>query len=130
MTQLYRSSRPKSRLMVVSAVGMAALEPRLTVTDFEALGKSVLDEQIEDPVDARPSGGTPEQAQLVLNLDGAERAGLGRQQLDDALAGAAALQSRLREHGVHVLTPLRCCHRPSRLAPGSDITVMRLNLTL
>ena len=77
---------------MVLAARVAALEPRLPVADRDALDEPVLDEQLEHPVDARAPGRRPGGAELVLDLDRAQRARLARQQVDHPLARAAALE--------------------------------------
>src|SRR3954447_3801761 len=79
-------------VVMVGAVRMDRLEPGLSIADRDPLDPSVLHPQPEHAVDARPSGRAARDLQLLLDLDGGQRALLRCEQLDHALAGAAALE--------------------------------------
>lgn len=114
------------QMMVVGAVRMAALEPGLPITHGEALDEAVLDEQLQDAIDACAAGRATARAQRVLDLDRAERARLRREQLDHPVARSAVLQPRAREHAVNVVAPVRRRH-PDKTSVSNRPTGMRLN---
>ena len=78
-------------VVMVCAARVRPLESGLAVADRNPLNQPVLDQQVSDSVDAGPPGRPTMGAQLVLDLDRAKRARLGGEQVDDPLAGAAAL---------------------------------------
>jgi hypothetical protein len=91
-------------MVVVSAVGMAALEPGLTVADFEALRKSMLDEQIEDPVDACPPGWAPKRAQ------------------------SSSISTALSAQGLDASSSMTRSRAPPRFSPACESTVWTCSL--
>ena len=108
-------------VMVVMAAGLGALESGLAVADLDALDEAVLDEQLEDAVDAGAAGGLALVAERVLDLDRAQSARLGRQQCDHALTGAPSAKTRACERLMDELGPGRLgaheakvTHRTSR----------------
>jgi hypothetical protein len=78
-------------VMVVLATGVDRLEPGLALVDSHPLDETVLDQQIEDAVDAGASYGRPLGPKRVLNFDRAERTRLAGKQLDDPLSRPTAL---------------------------------------
>ena len=93
------------QVMVVLTARLRALEPRLPVPHLHSLHQTVLDQQVEHPVDAGATDRLRLGPQRVFYLHRAERAGFLRKQLDHSLARAPALESRARELGVNVLAP-------------------------
>jgi hypothetical protein len=78
-------------VMVVLATGVDRLEPGLALVDSHPLDETVLDQQIEDAVDAGAGYGRPLGPKRVLNFDCAERTRLAGKQLDDPLSRPTAL---------------------------------------
>ena len=65
-------------------------------------------QELEDPVDARPADGSlapPATPQRILDLERAERAVLPGEQLDQSVAGSAAVMARALEDGTGVIGP-------------------------
>ncbi len=97
-------------MVMMVAPGLAALKPGLAVADRDPLDEAVFGEQLEDPVDAGSPGRPSARPQLVLDLYGAQRTWLPREQLDHPLPGSPPFQPRFREHGVNVLAPVARRH--------------------
>ncbi len=93
------------QVMMVLALGLRALKARQPLPDHDPLDQSVLDEQLERPVDARTAGGRALDPQGVLDLDRAERARLVGQQVDDPLARATVPEAGPAQNFIHVLGP-------------------------
>src|SRR5437764_15483757 len=90
--------------MVVMLAG--ALESGLTVTDLDPLDETMLREQLQRPVDARPCRRATAGLQRVLDLNCAERTRLSGEQPDHSLARAPALEPGAGQCRVHVLCPV------------------------
>ena len=87
------------------AVGGHPLEHGLPGVDGHPLDQAVPGEKLEHPVDARSAGRHALFTQRVLDLYGAQGAGLAGQQLDHPLACATTLEPSPGKHLVHVLSP-------------------------
>jgi hypothetical protein len=101
-------------VVVMMAIGKHPLEPRLPVTDRNPFDEAMLDEQVKHAINARAArgaGGAALRPQRILDLDGAERARLRREQLNHPVARPAALQTGLREDRVNMLVPTIRRHR-------------------
>lgn len=96
------------QVVMVLPARVDRLEAGLTLADRHALDQSVLDEQLQHAIDARAAYRRALGAQLVLDLHGAEGAGLARQQFDDPLPCPTALMPGAGENRVHVLGPCGC----------------------
>jgi hypothetical protein len=94
-----------NQVVVMLPAGEGPLESSQPLTNRDPLVESVLDQELEHPVHARAPDPLASGAQRVLDLDCAQRARLGRKQLDDPLARAAASEPRAREYLVGVLRP-------------------------
>ena len=103
-------------VVVVLPTREHALEARLVLVDRDALDEPVLDQQIENPVDAGPPGPAALGAKRVLDLDRAERTILAREQIDDPLARAAPAQAGVPEDGVYMVAPGQCESRQPLIA--------------
>ncbi len=84
------SALAADQMVVVLPAGDDPLKARQSRPHGHALDKSVLDEQIEHAIDARPADSPPIGAEGVLDLDGAQGTGLLGQQPDDPLPRTAA----------------------------------------
>lgn len=94
-------------MMVVMTVREDPLEPSLPVADRDPLNEAVLDEQVKHAVDAGSAGGpTIGGPERILDLDDAQRTRLSGEEIDDAIAGAAALETRAGEDVVNVNVPI------------------------
>jgi hypothetical protein len=100
-------------MMVMLAAGDDLLESGLPVAHLDPLDQPVLNQQLERPVDRGPSGGAARRTQCILDLDRAERARLGGEQLDHAVTRAAVLQTGTAQDGLYVIAPLHHCHKRS-----------------
>ncbi len=98
-------------VVVVVSVRQHALEPRLPVPDRDPLDESMLDQQVEHSVDARPPWRSPLRTQRVLDLDDAQRTPLRREQRDHPVTRPAAPPTGRREDRVNVLAPTVRRHR-------------------
>jgi hypothetical protein len=92
-------------MVVVSAARVGGLEPSLALPDVDPLDQPVLDEQLQDAVNRRPAHRRSLGAELVLDLDGAQRARLAVEQVDHALTRTAAVEAGPREDGVDMFGP-------------------------
>ena len=76
------------RVMVVVAAGVGGLEAR-GAGDVDAVHEPELRERVQRPVDARQADAAAGVAQAVVDLLGAQAAGLAPEQLEHLAAGAA-----------------------------------------
>jgi zinc/manganese transport system substrate-binding protein len=95
------------QVMVVLAPWLRPFKPGLPLPELDALDQSVLDEELEHAVNARPAGGSALLAQGGFDLLRAEGARLLGQQLDHPLTRPTPLEAGARERGVHLLGPGR-----------------------
>jgi hypothetical protein len=111
-------------MVVVLAGGIGGLIASDPIADVDAADEFVGVEELEDPVDAGPPHGSlaaPAATQGVFDLQRAEGAVLAGQEVDELVAGGAAMVSRPLEHGASVRRPVGVGarrHLPKLRAPA------------
>ena len=91
-------------VMMVLAAGVGGLEAG-GAGDVDAVHEPELGERVQRPVDARQADGAARVAQAVVDLLGAQAAGLAPEQLEHLAAGAACAVPGARELLLGVLGP-------------------------
>jgi hypothetical protein len=121
-------------MVVVLAAGECPLEPREVTPDAHPLNQPMLDQQLEDAVDRGTTDPGSLGSELVLDLDGTQRAWLLRQQVDDPFPSSATPQPGMGKDGMNMLGPRRRIYVKARrghvrrsLASASDETRMSPN---
>jgi len=95
-------------MVMVLTCRVGRLVPGDAVAEVETVDEVVVVQELEDPVDARPANDSlaaPPASQRILELDGAERAVLAGQQIDQPVAGRAAVVSGPAQHRARMLAP-------------------------
>jgi len=98
------------QMMVMGPGGVDQLVPRDPITHVEPVHKTVLLQQLEYAVHARPPHGalaTLTASERVLDLQRAQSAVLAREQLDHLVARRALVMAGLLQHVSRVCSPVR-----------------------
>jgi hypothetical protein len=98
-------------MVMMVAAGMSSLKPCLPIADCEAFDQPMLEQQVKHPIDARARSRAPLIAQLIFDLNGGERTGFRRQQLDHPLPRSSSTVPRSGENRVDVFAPIESWHR-------------------
>src|SRR5262245_9886176 len=103
--RLHLATAVAHHVVVVMAVGPRGLVTGGSLADLDAADETQPDELVEDPVDRGAGDGAAALAQRVLDVVGAERAGLAIEEVDDRGAGAAAAEPSVGETLIGVFGP-------------------------
>jgi hypothetical protein len=122
------STRIAEQVMVVLAAGIDELVTRAAIPELKMRDQPVLSEQLEDAIDARARYRLLASAQLVLDLDRGERAGLTGEQVDQGVSGPRLAVSGLVKHPSGVCGPLPAVWRRHGVDSIRAPTILRLVL--
>jgi len=101
------AARAADEVVVVLAGRVDRLVARRALAELEALHEPVVDERVQNPVDARAPDRALAGSQRVLDLLGRARARLPREDVDDRVAGGSSAMASAIECLARVLGPDR-----------------------